>query len=72
MSINAFGSCYTIPDDHREPVIKSKYFVLSIKHYLAADCVYPFGLDPIWSMSSNDLSNANSLKMKLAVILGVA
>ena len=33
--------------------------------------MYPLGLDPVWSLSLNELQFNNSLKMKLAVILGV-
>jgi V-type H+-transporting ATPase subunit a len=35
------------------------------------DCIYPFGIDPIWYLAKNELSFFNSFKMKLAVILGV-
>jgi len=34
-------------------------------------CVYPFGIDPTWHRSSNDLLYMNSVKMKMAVIFGV-
>jgi len=35
------------------------------------DCTYPWGWDPKWFISKNDLLFANSFKMKWAVILGV-
>ena len=55
--LNLFKSCYQKSDK-----IISR----------AEDCIYPFGLDPIWGIAGNELTFENSFKMKLAVILGVA
>jgi V-type H+-transporting ATPase subunit a len=38
---------------------------------ISNDCIYPIGVDPIWYNSKKELQFMNSLKMKLAVILGV-
>lgn len=37
----------------------------------AEDCVFTFGIDSIWKVSENEMAFTNSLKMKIAVILGV-
>ena len=41
---------------------------MDIKDY---DCRYRLGLDPIWSISQNELAFTNSLKMKISVIVGI-
>jgi len=34
-------------------------------------CMYTLGVDPVWHLAKNELMFFNSLKMKIAVILGV-
>lgn len=36
------------------------------------ECVYHFGMDHVWGMSTNSIIFNNSLKMKLAIVLGVS
>lgn len=43
----------------------------SIAEYGSNESVYPFGLDPIWHVSANELLFFNSFKMKVSVILGI-
>jgi V-type H+-transporting ATPase subunit a len=56
MPLDLFGSCYETDGDD---VV------------LLDDCVYPFGVDPKWYVSVEELTFMNSLKMKVAVLLGV-
>jgi V-type H+-transporting ATPase subunit a len=52
-----FSSCYDI----NSPTFSKR----------EPDCVYPFGLDYAWYLSSNETSFLNSFKMKFSIIIGV-
>ncbi len=54
--LNIFGSCYNLKTGQRK----------------SPNCVYSFGIDPVWALSKQDLIFTNSVKMKTAVIIGVS
>lgn len=83
LPINLFDSCYHLgnkegtKDDYPmawKPsestdveFVQGKYF-FPRKDY---DCVYPWGYDPVWYLTSNNLTVSNQIKMKISVIFGV-
>jgi V-type H+-transporting ATPase subunit a len=60
ISIDMFGSCYKLeptPDTpNKEEWVHKE------------GCTYPIGIDPVWSVSSNELTFVNSYKMKVNII----
>lgn len=63
MTTQVFTSCYKVPE---HPDANGKTFAKQ-----DAGCVYPFGTDPIWYRSVQEITFLNSFKMKVSVIYGV-
>jgi len=66
VGLNLFGSSWWFPTYEND---QKAQFVVGA--YGDADQVYPFGCDPVWKLSSNELLFFNSMKMKMSVILGI-
>lgn len=61
VNIPLFDSCYEL-EQHEGG--KPEY-------HREPGCIYPFGVDFVWGTAENDVSYLNSLKMKVAIIVGV-
>ena len=79
MGTEMFGKgCYTTQtDDLSDETSKTIEPVKDQLGYYYAEtkdeeCVYKFGMDPIWFRSTNEIAVLNSFKMKISVIFGVA
>lgn len=66
IGLDLFGSNYTYKDESDTAPATMK------TDYGDPSGVYPFGSDPAWKISGNELLFFNSMKMKMSVILGIA
>jgi len=70
LGLNLFGSRWKFEGQDSYSVEEGTYATTK-GAYGDPSNVYPFGLDPIWHVSGNELLFFNSFKMKLSVILGI-
>jgi len=66
IGLNLYGTKY-LYSSHNEGATA----VLINGQYGDPSNVYPFGVDPAWKISENELLFYNSMKMKMSVILGI-
>mmetsp|Transcript_8148 Transcript_8148/g.9304 ORF Transcript_8148/g.9304 Transcript_8148/m.9304 type:complete len:769 (-) Transcript_8148:429-2735(-) len=70
LGLNLFGSKWEFQGQDSNEV-KNNAIAYQNYTYGSAETVYPFGLDPMWHISSNELLFFNSFKMKISVIFGI-
>lgn len=70
LGLNLFGSRWAF-NGQEYGFVEEGDVAIPTAEYGSPASVYPFGLDPIWHVSSNELLFFNSFKMKLSVIFGI-
>lgn len=67
-----FGTCYDLHEKRTPDELENGgvYTTGTLDQF--NNCAYPFGFDPAWFNTGNQLAFSNNVKMKLAVIIGVA
>jgi len=70
LGLNLLGSRWVF-DGQDYGTVTEGAVASSTAEYGSAESVYPFGLDPIWHVTSNELLFFNSFKMKMSVIFGI-
>jgi len=70
-----YNDCFSIP----LPLFKTAYYAeddhgkcrAGVECVKSSNYTYPFGLDPIWRESQDELFLSNSFKMKMSIVFGV-
>jgi len=70
LGLNLFGSRFLFDGQEDDEVVDGE-IANNLAPYGTDASVYPFGLDPIWKVASNDLLFFNSFKMKISVTFGI-
>jgi V-type H+-transporting ATPase subunit a len=70
LGLNLFGSRWRFEGQDENNVAAGAEAYQTAQYGTDAS-VYPFGLDPMWHVSQNELLFFNSFKMKLSVIFGI-
>jgi len=70
LGLNLFGSRWQY-EGQDSGAVEEGALAYPTSEYGSDASVYPFGLDPAWKVSSNELLFFNSFKMKLSVIFGI-
>eukprot|EP00537_Pseudo-nitzschia_pungens_P003976 CAMPEP_0172369544 /NCGR_PEP_ID=MMETSP1060-20121228/33243_1 /TAXON_ID=37318 /ORGANISM="Pseudo-nitzschia pungens, Strain cf. cingulata" /LENGTH=863 /DNA_ID=CAMNT_0013094491 /DNA_START=302 /DNA_END=2893 /DNA_ORIENTATION=+ len=70
LGLNLFGTRYRF-EGMEEDMVEEGAVAELVAPYGSDASVYPFGLDPIWHVASNELLFFNSFKMKMSVVLGI-
>eukprot|EP00980_Cylindrotheca_fusiformis_P012579 scaffold3084_cov144-Cylindrotheca_fusiformis.AAC.27 len=70
LGLNLFGTRWQF-ENQDSGEVEEGAIAYPTAEYGSAESVYPFGLDPIWHVATNELLFFNSFKMKLSVIFGI-
>ena len=73
-SVNLFGSAWQVSESDAT-ILGSKSLMLQPSQNTTypdySGTPYPFGVDPVWQISTNKIVFLNSFKMKISIIMGV-
>lgn len=72
LGLNLFGSSYHFEQPNDQLTVGDKAILKDGIKSGNEEAVYPFGIDPVWKISTNELLFFNSMKMKMSVIIGIA